>query len=114
MVDKDDILSALELLLLGAILDLGEDSAYGLAIFARAQALAKDLKVSYGSIYPTLDRLERKGLLSSKRADPLPERGGQPRRYFRVEAEGERSYALNSRMLRRLPILDGGIVEQPA
>jgi len=44
--------------------------------------------VSIGSIYTTLDRLERRGFVSSRQGEPTPERGGRAKRYFRVEGEG--------------------------
>ena len=37
---------------------------------------------SRGSIYITLDRLETKGYLRSRLADPTPERGGRAKRYY--------------------------------
>jgi PadR family transcriptional regulator, regulatory protein PadR len=37
---------------------------------------------SRGSIYITLDRLETKGYLKSRLADPTPERGGRAKRYY--------------------------------
>ena len=38
--------------------------------------------VSRGSVYITLDRLETKGYLRSRLADPTPERGGRSKRYY--------------------------------
>jgi PadR family transcriptional regulator PadR len=35
-----------------------------------------------GAIYITLDRLESKGYLKSRLADPTPERGGRSKRYY--------------------------------
>lgn len=36
------------------------------------------------NIYPDLRRLEREGRLSSRTSEPLPERGGRPRIYYRL------------------------------
>jgi PadR family transcriptional regulator, regulatory protein PadR len=83
-----DLLSVGESLLMTAIL-LQSNDAYGAAIFDRASELAKPTKVSYGSLYPTLERLEKKGFLKSKFGDPIPERGGKSRRYFSVTAAGQ-------------------------
>jgi PadR family transcriptional regulator, regulatory protein PadR len=47
--------------------------------------------VSFGAVYATLDRLQKKGLISSKLGEPTPERGGKPKRYYRIEAPGERA-----------------------
>ena len=37
-----------------------------------------------GAVYMTLDRLEKKGLLSSRLSDPSPERGGRAKRCYTV------------------------------
>ena len=68
---------------------LQHNDAYGAAIFDRASELAKPARVSYGSLYPTLERLEQKGFLKSKFGDPIPERGGKSRRYFSVTGAGQ-------------------------
>jgi DNA-binding PadR family transcriptional regulator len=44
-----------------------------------------------GAVYVTLDRLEEKGLLSSRQSAGSPERGGHPRRAFTVTAPGLRA-----------------------
>ena len=45
-------------------------------------------EVSIGAVYATLDRLEAKGYVKSRRGDPTPERGGRSKRFFRVTAKG--------------------------
>jgi len=47
--------------------------------------------VSFGAVYATLDRLQKKGLISSELGDPTPERGGKPKRFYRIKAPGERA-----------------------
>jgi PadR family transcriptional regulator len=47
--------------------------------------------VSLGAVYATLDRLERKGFVSSKLGDPTPERGGRPKRFYQLSAPGLRA-----------------------
>jgi PadR family transcriptional regulator len=47
--------------------------------------------VARGAVYVTLDRLEHKGLLTSRLDDASPERGGHPRRFFKVSAAGLKS-----------------------
>ena len=47
--------------------------------------------VNFGSIYTTLERMERKGYVSSIMGDPTPERGGKRKRYFKIEATGVRA-----------------------
>jgi PadR family transcriptional regulator, regulatory protein PadR len=45
-------------------------------------------RVARGALYTALERLEEKGLLSSRTSAPSPERGGRVRRYFKVTARG--------------------------
>jgi PadR family transcriptional regulator, regulatory protein PadR len=45
--------------------------------------------VSFGSIYTALERMTWKGYLESEWGEPEPERGGRPRKYYRVTDLGE-------------------------
>ena len=45
--------------------------------------------VSFGAVYATLDRMQKKGLISSELGEPTPERGGKPKRFYRINAPGE-------------------------
>ena len=45
-------------------------------------------RVTLGAIYPTMDRLEKKGMVSSSMSEPTKERGGRSRRYFKMEPAG--------------------------
>ena len=73
-------LGEFEQVVLLSILRLGED-AY--AVSVRDEILrCTGRDVSRGSIYITLDRLETKGYLRSRLADPTPERGGRAKRYY--------------------------------
>jgi len=47
--------------------------------------------VARGALYTALERLEAKGCLRSRMADPAAERGGRARRYFTVTPEGLRA-----------------------
>ena len=87
---KPDSLGQFEQLVLTAILTLRED-AYGVSIHSKVQALARPRAASLGAVYVTLDRLEDKGLIKSWLSDPTPERGGRAKRYYRLEALGERA-----------------------
>ena len=79
-------LGELEQFLVLAILQLGGEG-YGAAI--RAIILERaGRSITPGAIYPTLDRLEARGLLRSRVGDPTPERGGRSRRHFRVTPAG--------------------------
>ncbi len=60
-----------------------------------AVSIEQDLKArfgkstSLGAIYTTLDRLEKKGLVSSRLGEPTKERGGKPKRFYRISASGQ-------------------------
>jgi PadR family transcriptional regulator PadR len=80
-------LGQFEELVLLALLRLGEN-AYGVPIRREiAERTGRD--VSFGAVYTTLERLERKGYVKSWVGEPTPERGGRAKRYFRIEAPGK-------------------------
>ena len=79
-----------EQIILTAILSL-RDEAYGVTIHEKAVQLADPKNISLGAVYVTLDRLEDKGLITSWLSDPTPERGGRSKRFYRLEALGERA-----------------------
>ena len=79
-------LGELELLVLLALLRLGE-GAYGAAIRDEIHDRT-GRRVTPGAIYPTLDRLERKGFVRSYIGDPVPARGGRSKRHFVIERAG--------------------------
>lgn len=82
-------LGSLELAALLAVARL-KDDAYGLAIRTDlAERTGRDYSV--GAVYTTLQRLEDKGLLSSRHSDPLPVRGGRSRRHFSLTGAGVRA-----------------------
>jgi len=83
---KRDVLGGLELQVLLALIRLG-DEAYGVPIAATlAQFTGREVAV--GSIYLTLDRLARKGLISSRRGEPTAVRGGRAKTYFKITPLG--------------------------
>lgn len=45
-------------------------------------------EVSVGALYTTLDRLEKKGFVSSSWGEATAERGGRRKRYYKIEAAG--------------------------
>jgi DNA-binding PadR family transcriptional regulator len=82
-------LGEFEQMVLSAVLRLG-DRAYGAAILTEIAAQT-GRQPSSGALYVTLDRLESKGLIETRRGDPTPERGGRPKRFVRVTREGLRA-----------------------
>lgn len=68
------------------------DDGFGLELIDRVKDRTDGkIRLHQGSVYPALRALERDGLVESYEADPLPERGGRPRRYYRITAEGARA-----------------------
>lgn len=61
--------------------------AYGASVRDELEART-GREVAHGAVYVTLVRLEKKGLLSSRVADPTPVRGGKAKRYFEITTEG--------------------------
>jgi DNA-binding PadR family transcriptional regulator len=86
---KSDRLGVFEQLILLALVRLGAD-AYGMTIRREIEGRTGQT-TSLGAVYITLDRLERKGYISSHSGPPTAERQGRARRYFRVEPPGEHS-----------------------
>ncbi len=84
---SQDYVGEFEQMVLLSIMRLGA-SAYGLAIRDVLEAVVGRTPSS-GSLYTTLDRMERKGLLKSSAGEITPERGGRPRRYLHVTPEGQ-------------------------
>jgi PadR family transcriptional regulator PadR len=94
---KREYLGNFELVVMLALIRLGEN-AYGVPI-AREIEVRSGRRVSLGSIYATLERLEAKGLVSSKLGEPTSERGGRAKKYFRVSGMGLREVRATQRML---------------
>jgi DNA-binding PadR family transcriptional regulator len=62
------------------------------------------ITLARGSVYVALDRLERKGYLTSRFGDPTAERGGKAKRLFTVTADGRRALAAAERAIARLRV----------
>jgi|SRR5688572_24538557 DNA-binding PadR family transcriptional regulator len=59
-------------------------------------------QVQGGALYVTLDRLERKGYLTSRLGEPDPSRGGRPKRFVDVTPAGVRALAQHRDALLRV------------
>jgi PadR family transcriptional regulator PadR len=84
----DVILGEFEQMVLLALTRLGSDG-YGVSIAADITART-GREVSLGAVYKTLERLEDRGLVTSRIGEPTPERGGRRKKYFRMAAIGQR------------------------
>ena len=81
-----DTLGSFELVVLAAVLRLGTN-AYGVTVSDEIHERTGN-EVSIGAVYTTLERLERKGFVSSRMGEKTVERGGRRKKYFRAEANG--------------------------
>ena len=93
------------------ILQLG-DGAYGMAIMSELERRV-GRRASRGALYITLDRMESKALLTSRLAEPTPERGGRGKRYVTVTPAGIEALRKSKRAFQELwtglePVLETG------
>ncbi len=109
---KREYLGQLELMVLMAVMRPTQD-AYGVQI-SRDIAEKSGRAVALASVYAALERLERKGFVTSSLGEPTAERGGKARTYFKPTTAGikEARDAHNTllRLSRELPSLKGQIV----
>lgn len=96
-------LGEFEQLILLAILRLRDD-AYGVSIRAELADRA-GRNVAPGAMYTALERLESKGLITSRMSDPTPQRGGRAKRHVAVTAAGMKALTRAVHAYERL--LDG-------
>ena len=80
-------LAEFELLVMLAALRLGREEAYTVSIASDIEERT-GRSVRRANVYTTLQRLETKGLVTTRLGDPRPERGGRPRRLVTLEPAG--------------------------
>jgi DNA-binding PadR family transcriptional regulator len=99
-MNSSDSLGEFEQSVLLAIAHLGTDT-YGVPIRAfLEERLGR--AVAIGALYTALERLERKGCVTSRMSEPLPERGGRSRRQFRLRPEGAAALKRSREVMNRL------------
>jgi PadR family transcriptional regulator PadR len=100
---KTEALGEFEQSVLLAIAHLKQagDDVYGVTIRQLIETRT-NRSVPVGALYTALDRLERKGFVSSRMGDPTPSRGGRAKRHFVLRPGGvaalERSRDYMARM----------------
>ena len=108
---KPNYLGEFELLVMLTVIRLGE-GAYGVPI-ARMIEQQTGRDVAFGTVYATLERLQKKGFVCSNLGDATPERGGRAKRYFRVTSTGLRTVRETKQSLIKLwgdlRELEGGV-----
>ena len=79
-------LNLTEEMVLLAVWKLNED-AYGVKI---RQRISRETGRSfpYGTLYSTLEKMEKKGFLRMTLGDPLPQRGGRRKHYYSITPAG--------------------------
>lgn len=91
-------LAEFELLVMLAAMRLGPDAAYTVTI-------AEDIRERTGrmvrraNVFTALQRLEDKGLISSRMGEPHPDRGGRPPRLVAVEPAGRAAVRATTRAI---------------
>ena len=95
------LLGEVEHLVLLAVLRLTPHQAYANPI---RELIYRDtgVKLFRGSVYVTLERLERKGYVESWFSAPTSERGGKAKRLFRVRPDGMAALKVSRKALERL------------
>ena len=81
------LLSRAEEIILMAIVNL-KDDAYGIAI-REYVTKATGFKWSIGAVYAPLRRLEEKGYVTTFKGEPIKERGGRSKVYYRMTQMGK-------------------------
>jgi PadR family transcriptional regulator PadR len=81
-----EILGSFEYQILAILIQKPGD-AYGTTVRERIEEQT-GRSVSVGALYTALDRLEKKGLVSSRWGEATPERGGRRKRYYEIEGAG--------------------------
>lgn len=83
---KGEYLGEFEQIVLLTVMRLGE-GAYGATIRAEIERVT-NRDPAIGAVHATLERLERKGFVSSWIGEPTAERGGKAKRHFKIERTG--------------------------
>lgn len=87
MSNKEKFLGEFEQMVMLALIHL-KANAYGAEIRKLLdEQITRD--VAIGAIYSTLERLEKKGMVHSWLGEATAERGGRPKRYFKITGQGE-------------------------
>jgi DNA-binding PadR family transcriptional regulator len=89
---KSAFLGEFEQVLLLALARLEGTQAYGMAIRREIEERTGQ-DVAIGSVYAALDRLQRRGFISSGVGDPTPQRGGRAKRYYSLRRPGAEALA---------------------
>ena len=103
------LISRLEEIILVTIMRLGSD-AYGIAILDEITKATGRVWLT-GSIYASLARLLKHGMVESFEGEPVPERGGRRKIYYRLTPDGlsalKEVRRINSAIWADVPLFEG-------
>ena len=99
-MSKGRYLGEFEHLVLLALLQLEADG-YGIAVRDLIEERT-GRRVGIGSVYSTLDRMQRKGWLVSTTAPPEPVRGGRTKTLYSVTTQGLQALQASRQMVARM------------
>ena len=85
-MSRNEFLGEFEQIVLLTVARL-RSNAYGMAIRQEIEGRV-GRSIAIGSVYAALDRMERKGFLTSDVGDPTPVRGGRAKRYYALQGPG--------------------------
>ena len=83
------ILTRSDEILMLAILRL-ENDAYGVSIIKEVQERTGK-KLTFGSLWVSMDILHKRGFVKKQMADPTPQRGGRSKIYYNLTSKGIRA-----------------------
>jgi PadR family transcriptional regulator PadR len=82
---------------------LFKGESYGLELIQRVTDLTDGrIVLMQGRVYPVLREMEDEGLLRSFDGPAVQSRGGRPRRYYELTAQGRRAANADARAITRL------------
>ena len=81
-----ELLTRVEEMILLAVHHL-DDNAYGITIREYIETLT-DKRFSVGAIYVPLERLAKRGYLTTTMGNPTPERGGRSKKFYKITVKG--------------------------
>lgn len=97
---RHDALGEFEQAVLLAVAHLDEE-AYGVTIRREIESRTHRT-IAIGALYTALDRIERKGYVTSTMSDPTPRRGGRSKRHFRITPAGRGALRQSREFLTRM------------
>jgi len=78
-----------------------DDEAYGVTV-RREIERRTGRQVAVGALYTAVDRLERKGYVTSAMSDPTPRRGGRAKRHFKITTAGSGALKQSREFLQKM------------